>query len=113
MKVLSVPLVALLCVPLTAQTPSTPKSSSPIDLTGYWVSLVSEDWRYRMLAAPKGDYYGIPLNAEGHDAAPTARHFHSTARGARWRGGGFFPGHVHRDVWGLVHFSATATIRSR
>ena len=69
MKLSSVSLVALLCVRLTAQTPSTPKSSSPIDLTGYWVSLVSEDWRYRMLTAPKGDYYGIPLNTEARKIA--------------------------------------------
>ena len=45
--------------------------SAPIDLTGYWVSLVTEDWRYRMLNAPKGDYYSIPLNAEGKRVADT------------------------------------------
>src|SRR3954449_5861867 len=33
----------------------TPKDSAPIDLTGYWVSIVSEDWRFRMLTPPKGD----------------------------------------------------------
>jgi hypothetical protein len=37
------------------------KAAAPIDLTGYWVSLVTEDWRYRMLTAPKGDYYSLPL----------------------------------------------------
>ena len=43
---------------LFAQAPPPgPKASAPIDLTGYWVSLVTEDWRYRMLTAPKGDYY--------------------------------------------------------
>ena len=35
------------------------------DLTGYWVSLVTEDWRWRMMTPPKGDYPSIPLNAEG------------------------------------------------
>jgi hypothetical protein len=49
----------------------TPKAAAPIDLTGYWVSLVTEDWRYRMLTAPKGDYYSIPLNAEGKRVADT------------------------------------------
>ena len=34
----------------------TPKESAPIDLTGYWVSIVSEDWRFRMLTPPKGDH---------------------------------------------------------
>jgi hypothetical protein len=34
-------------------------------LTGYWVSVIGEDWRWRMLTPPKGDYLGVPLNAEG------------------------------------------------
>ena len=46
-----------------------PQANAPIDVTGYWVSLVTEDWRYRMLNAPKGDYYSIPLNAEGKRVA--------------------------------------------
>src|SRR5213592_2773292 len=41
------------------------KASAPIDLTGYWVSLVTEDWRWRMVTPAKGDYPSIPLNAEG------------------------------------------------
>jgi hypothetical protein len=53
------------------QTSQTPKTASPIDLTGYWVSLVTEDWRTRMLTAPKGDYYSIPLNTEGKRVADT------------------------------------------
>ena len=28
-----------------------PKATAPIDLTGYWVSLITEDWRTRMLTA--------------------------------------------------------------
>ena len=45
--------------------------AATVDLTGYWVSLVTEDWRYRMLNAPKGDYYSLPLNAEGKRVADT------------------------------------------
>jgi hypothetical protein len=45
------------------------KAAAPIDLTGYWVSLVTEDWRYRMLTAPKGDYYSIPLTPEARKLA--------------------------------------------
>lgn len=56
---------------LFAQTPQTAKASAPIDLTGYWVSLVTEDWRYRMLTAPKGDYYSIPLNDAARKVADT------------------------------------------
>ena len=39
------------------------------DLTGYWVSLVTEDWRWRMMTPPKGDYPSVPLNAEGRRVA--------------------------------------------
>ena len=45
--------------------PRNPRGIAPIDLTGYWVSLVTQDWRYRMIAGAKGDFPGIPLNAEG------------------------------------------------
>jgi hypothetical protein len=47
-----------------AQAPS-PRAAAPIDLTGTWVSVVTEDWRYRMVVPPKGDAPSIPLNAEG------------------------------------------------
>src|SRR5690606_4418145 len=32
----------------------TAKDSAPLDLTGYWVSVVTEDWRYRMVMPRKG-----------------------------------------------------------
>ena len=48
---------------------TTAKQQAPIDLTGYWVSVVTEDWRYRMITAPKGDHPGIPLNGEGNRVA--------------------------------------------
>ena len=43
----------------------TPKAGAPIDLTGYWVSIVSEDWRFRMVTPPKGDHPDFLLNPEG------------------------------------------------
>lgn len=49
--------------------PPTPKAGAPIDITGYWVSLVTEDWRYRMMTPAKGDFPSIPLNAEGRRVA--------------------------------------------
>jgi hypothetical protein len=52
-----------------AAAPPTPKAAAPIDLTGYWVSLITEDWRYRMFTPPKGDYMGVPLNQDGKKAA--------------------------------------------
>ena len=42
--------------------PQNPKAQAPIDVTGYWVSIVTEDWRYRMVTPPKGDYASVPLN---------------------------------------------------
>jgi len=47
----------------------TAKASAPIDLTGYWVSIVSEDWRFRMVTPTKGDYWGVPMNAAARKLA--------------------------------------------
>ena len=41
--------------------PQDPKAAAPIDLTGYWVSIVTEDWRYRMVTPAPGDYQGVPM----------------------------------------------------
>jgi hypothetical protein len=41
----------------------------PIDLTGYWVSIVTEDWRWRMVTPPKGDLASVPLNEAGRKVA--------------------------------------------
>jgi len=41
--------------------PPPPKAGAPIDLTGYWVSIVTQDWRWRMVTPAKGDYQGIQL----------------------------------------------------
>jgi hypothetical protein len=44
---------------------ATAKAAAPVDLTGYWVTVVTEDWRYRMVTPVKGDHPSVPLNAEG------------------------------------------------
>jgi hypothetical protein len=49
--------------------PADSRAAAPQDLTGYWVSLVTEDWRYRMLTPDKGDYTGISLNPTGRALA--------------------------------------------
>jgi hypothetical protein len=51
------------------QPPPSPRAAAPIDLTGDWVSLITEDWRYRVATPPKGDYNSVPLNAVGRKAA--------------------------------------------
>jgi hypothetical protein len=44
--------------------PAPGKPGAPIDLTGYWVAYVTEDWRWRMVTPLKGDAASIPTNAE-------------------------------------------------
>jgi hypothetical protein len=51
-----------------AAAPATPRLAAQFDMTGHWVSIVSEDWIYRMLVGPKGDTGSIPVN----DAAKQA-----------------------------------------
>ena len=36
--------------------PPTAKALAPIDLTGYWTAVITEDWHERMLTPPKGDF---------------------------------------------------------
>ena len=55
--------------PRAGATPQTPRSAAPIDLTGYWVAVVTEDWRHRMATARKGDFESLPLNPEGRRVA--------------------------------------------
>jgi len=38
------------------------RDAAPIDLTGYWVSYVTENWRYRMVTPAKGEYRRIPAS---------------------------------------------------
>ncbi len=45
------------------------RTAAPIDITGYWVSVVTEDWRFRMMTPPKGDYESVPINPAGRKVA--------------------------------------------
>jgi len=52
--------------PAGAAAPAASASSAaPFDLTGYWVSIVSDEWRYRMLTPPKGSVDFVPVTDEG------------------------------------------------
>jgi hypothetical protein len=55
--------------PRPAAPPAAPRAAAPIDLTGQWVAIVNEDWRWRMVTPPKGDYASVPLNDEGRRVA--------------------------------------------
>ena len=46
------------------QTPQTAKGTAAIDITGTWVSVITEDWKYRMVTPRKGDYDGVPGSVE-------------------------------------------------
>ena len=63
---------ACLSAPLVAQgqrvgrgAPAAPREAAAIDLTGYWVSVIVEDWKYRMVTPNKGVFDSLSLNAEG------------------------------------------------
>jgi len=43
---------------------TTGKAGAPIDLTGYWVAVITQDWRQRMVTPPKGDYASVPITAD-------------------------------------------------
>lgn len=45
------------------------RASAPIDLTGYWVSVITEDWKFRMVTPRKGVYETLTLNAQGRKVA--------------------------------------------
>jgi hypothetical protein len=49
--------------------PRAARTSAPVDFTGTWVSVVSEDWRWRMVTPLKGDVASVPVNAAARKAA--------------------------------------------
>ena len=69
-------LAVLLCTGAAAQrgggpppAPRPARQVAPFDLAGTWVSIVTEDWRWRMVTAPKGDTSSVPVNDAGRQAA--------------------------------------------
>src|SRR5215469_5876917 len=78
----------------------TGKASAPFDLTGYWVSIVTEDWRYRMVTPTPGDYQGVPMNLAARQAADTWDPAKDEASGEQCKSYGApallrVPGHLH------------------
>jgi hypothetical protein len=58
------------------QVPSAPvgaagtaKASAPVEMTGYWVAFVTEDWRFRMVTPRKGDYQPVPMTQQARKVA--------------------------------------------
>ena len=52
-----------------AQAPATARAAAPFDPTGYWVAVITEDWRWRMVTPAKGDYESIPITAAAQKVA--------------------------------------------
>jgi hypothetical protein len=51
--------------------PQTGRAAAPKDLTGTWVSVVTEHWHLRMMVPPRGDFSMLPLNPEARKIAAT------------------------------------------
>jgi hypothetical protein len=52
-----------------APAPGSARARASFDPAGVWVSVVTEDWRWRMTTPPRGDVLGIPVNAAGQKLA--------------------------------------------
>ena len=51
-----------------AGPPATARAAAPIDLTGYWVSQIVDEWRFRV-TPQKGDVPYLPINAAARRVA--------------------------------------------
>lgn len=76
------------------------KAAAPIDLTGYWVSIVNEDWRFRMVTPAPGDYQGVPMTVEARKVADAWDPAKDEAVGEQCKSYGApallrVPGHLH------------------
>jgi hypothetical protein len=82
------------------QAAASARARAPIDLTGYWVSLVTDDWRWRMVIPPKGDVLYLPVNEAGRRAAEAWDPTQDAAAGEACRAYGaggimHLPGRLH------------------
>ena len=78
----------------------TPRAAAAIDLTGYWVSVITEDWKFRMVTPKKGVYETLTLNAEARRIGDTWDPARDEAAGEQCRAYGAanimrLPGRLH------------------
>jgi hypothetical protein len=81
-------------------TAPSPRDAAPVDLTGYWVSVITEDWKFRMVTPKKGVYQTLPLNAEGRKVGDSWDPARDEAAGEQCRAYGAgnimrMPGRLH------------------
>ena len=72
---------ALLLAPmgLWAQQPAAPheihmmsaQAEAPFDPTGYWVSMITHDWLFRMVVPQRGQYTDVPITLKAKEFADT------------------------------------------
>jgi len=75
------------------------QTAAPIDLTGYWVSQIVDEWRFRV-TPQKGDIAYLPINAEARKVAMAWDPDKDTADGAQCKAYGAVgvmqrPGRLH------------------
>ena len=79
----------------------TPQAAAPVDFTGYWESMVTdEDWVYRMVTPRPGDSAGVPLKPAGLQVMDAWDPAGDTAAGEQCKSYGApaimrIPGHLH------------------
>ena len=85
-----------------APPPGAPAKATALrDFTGYWVSVVTEEWRYRMVVPDKGDVLtNVPLNKAGRDIAEAWDPAKDVASGNQCKSYGaagimYIPGRLH------------------
>jgi hypothetical protein len=115
LAMLALAAAATVTAPAAAQNPGaaprpTARASAPIDLTGYWVAFVSEDWRLRMVTPPKGDITRVPVTAEARKLVAAWDPAADEAAGNQCKG--FGAGHIMRVPTRLhVTWQDDATLR--
>ncbi len=81
--------------------PPTAEAAAPVDFTGYWESIVTdEDWVYRMVTPRPGDSAGVPLKPAGLQIMDAWDPAKDTAAGEQCKSYGApaimrVPGHLH------------------
>jgi hypothetical protein len=80
--------------------PANAHAVAPIDITGYWVSPITEDWKYRMVTPKKGVFDALPLNPEGRKVGESWDPARDEAAGEQCRAYGApaimrMPGRLH------------------
>jgi hypothetical protein len=69
--------------PPPAAAPQPARTAAPVDITGTWAQVVTEDWQWRYITPAKGDYTAVPLTAEANKLAMAWDHDADVKAGAQ------------------------------